>query len=248
MMADSYLAIMEEVLASDDSTVVYEMWDRITGVYDWHIPELPERGSCAHVVGDVVEADFHIGEAGFYALFTAETFDLTTIPDSYAAIGATETANLIREAFASLPASILCLPPVDRRKGIPRADTFAPTGFAGDLSLAYCGDHHDNVVRRLAQYCRDNRIHFEPLFKEIETFRAEAAREHALEQEAAIAVASDYLARCEAFLRALPRDFRCPRCHQSDVEFRCVKPRNPTSRAYFICQQCGRSFKYEDVT
>jgi len=229
------------LLAGDDESLVQDVYERIIDVYHWSaIDDLPDVGSPFRIVGDVVEADFQIGEAGFYTLIASHLVDLKSIPGSFDAVGAHDAAKTVRTVFASLPDSVLSSPP-ETRYDMVNEDDF-PRFSAKDGSLYYGYFDHDPKPWPLtAKYIRANAAVFAKFFAETERppQKEDPAR---IARQKAIAA---YNAECEQLMTS---PHVCPRCSVRHSDFQCSVPASPGSKAYFVCRKCGRSFTREELT
>ncbi|QDT47135.1 hypothetical protein Pan258_11660 [Symmachiella dynata] len=155
-----------QLLAGNDENLVYGVWELINDQYAWYWEKkLPDLGSPLRVIGDIQEADFHIGEAGMYCLLTGETADLTSIPGSFDAVGAFEAAELIRKTYSTVPEELIKSDSSVRQEAIPEPDIKDPIGAGGELTFAYLLQYHDSLIALLAKYMRDNHAALVPLFE-----------------------------------------------------------------------------------
>ncbi len=155
---------LTELLAKSDEEVFYGIGER----FDLYLPDY-DVGSPVRVIGDVLEADFCIGEAGMHYLLTSEHEDLTSIPGSYETIGASAAAKTIRRAFSKVPEEVIRSTPGERREAIPMPEARDPIGGGGELTLAYLLQHQESVIKSLAHYIREHHESLVSLF-EVEEF------------------------------------------------------------------------------
>jgi hypothetical protein len=240
------------LLAGDDPDLVQDVYERMTGPYDWsEFDELPDVGSPFRIVGDVVEADFLIGEAGFYTLVASHLVDLDSIPDSFDAIGARDAAETIRAVFASLPNSVLSSHPDTRYDLVNEDDFISGSGRYAHVSRTFDSedgsgddgyfDHKPEPWPLLAKYIRENAAVFARFFAETEL----PPRKEDPERIARHKAIAEYNAECE---QLMTRPHVCPRCSLRHSDFVCSVPTRPDAKAYFVCRECGRSFTREELS
>jgi len=235
------------LLAKDDESLVQEVYEWIHDVYDWTDgDDLPELGSHARIVGDVAEADFLIGEAGFYSLLTAPNMDeIESVPDAFDAIGGHEAAQTIRDVFATVRDPVLSSPSETRALLVDESDF--SSDFVDSAENSYF-EHEPQPRPLLARYIRKHAVSFAEFFAatgptpEELGRREQMAAEWERQEEASRAAVAPYNSECQALLATLKV---CPRCGVTGGAFRCITPE--FSNAYFVCKECGRSFKREEI-
>ncbi len=128
---------LTQLLTGNDENLVYGVWELINDQYEWYMEDhLPELGNPLRVIGDIQEADFHIGEVGMYYLLIGETADLTSIPGSFDAVGAFEVAELIRKTYSTVPEELIQKRfQRVRQEAIPEPDIKDPIGAGGGVDV-----------------------------------------------------------------------------------------------------------------
>lgn len=157
-----------QLLAGNDESLVQDVYDRIADEYDWSMLDfLPEVNSPLRIVGDVIQANFFIGESGFYTLLISHLIDLKSVPNSFDAIGARAAAQTIRNVYATLPDSVLSSPPETRYELVNRSDFSNDHLFRSSVDgsgEAGYFDHRPEPWDFAAKYIREHAIDFADFF------------------------------------------------------------------------------------
>lgn len=245
MMARTLPTKLQGLLDGNDQSLVEGVYEAITNFYDWSVEDdLPAAGTPVRVVGDVIEADFQIGEGGFHQLVTSHIADLTTILESYEAVGAVKAADTIRTVFARYPDSMISSDSETRYDLIERLGLHQHDEPDRELSTEYFR-HAPQPWDFLAGYIRSHPVAFKEVFPVTDPDAPEdpykiAERERRARKHADVAAFNQECQNLHETLTTSPHV--CPRCSRCHVRFDCVLPEHPERKSYFVCKECGCSF------